>query len=109
MDITDRKRDRDRPATGFGGIFSAALVSRYLLAVFAAFVLADAAISTALPRYNHAEHAEAGGAAARRRCHFGTQARPLVLSSTVFQFSTRRRLCPLPVKPLRAGHGMASC
>ena len=85
MDIADKKRDRDRDraATGLGGNFSAALVSRYLLAVFAAFVLADAAISTTLPRYAHARREESSDGPAQRRCQFGTQARIADLLSNV--------------------------
>ena len=94
MDIADKKRDRDRDraATGLGGNFSAALVSRYLLAVFAAFVLADAAISTTLPRYAHARREESSDGPAQRRCQFGTQARIADLPSDV-----RPHPVPVPV------------
>ena len=86
MDAADKQRDRERAAGGFGGTCSGAAVSRSLLAVFAALVLAGAVVtnlltswwSTALPRFSLPAHEQASVAAARRRCHYGTQAGPCV-------------------------------
>ena len=82
MDIADKRQDRERAAGGFGGTCSAASVPRFLLGVFATFLLADAVVTnlvtswslTVLPRFSLPVHEQASAVAGQRRCHYGTQA-----------------------------------
>ena len=73
--LADKNRDRDRAGSSSAGISSAALVARYLVAVFSAFVLLDALVTAVVPRYTLALCEEGSGAAAERQCDFGMQAR----------------------------------